>query len=385
VFFKLRLRARFFLKREKGERLKEVVLEGPVGPEITVWGKRYLFFGGTDYLGMAGRPEVLEGARRAIDRFGISSSGSRISSGTNPLHLELEAAISRFTLCEDAVLLSSGYLGMTALLAAVGEREDRVFLQREAHSSIKEAAAMSGMEIFEFSLEDLGSLEKLLSRPDPSGGKIILAAEGVSPLYGTIFPLKEVLRLLQDRDFLILLDDAHAFGVLGEQGRGTAEYHAEERPEVLSCATLSKAFGSFGGCVAGSRTLTEAIRKRALAYSCSTPAPAPVVGAALAAFEYLARNPGLIGRLHKNARLLKDGLAGIGLPVDNRTVPIAPVCLDKPERLEALAQKLLEAGILTPLTDYPGSPAGGLIRLAVSAAHSEDQISYLLSCLKRFI
>jgi len=365
--------------------MRKIILESPVGPEITVWGKRYLFFGGTDYLGMAGRPEVLEGARKALDWFGISSSGSRTSTGTNELHLKLEAAISRFAGSEDTVLVSSGYLSMAALIAAVCEQGDLILIQDDAHSSIRDAVAVSGLKNLDFSLRKLETLDKCLDRANQAGSRIVITVEGVSPLFGTVFPLPEVLALLDRKDFLVLIDDAHAFGVLGEKGRGTAEFHGYTGPRVLSCSTLSKAFGSFGGCVPGTRALTSSLRKRSLAYNCSTPPPAPVIGAALAAFEYVNKNTGLIARLRENACFLKEGLAVIGLPSDNPTVPIAPLYFNEPEKLEKLSQKLLEEGILAPLVNYPGSPDGGLIRLAVSAAHSQDQISRLLECLKKNI
>jgi 7-keto-8-aminopelargonate synthetase-like enzyme len=361
------------------------VLQGPVGAEISVEGKRYLFFGGTDYLGMAGRPELARGAEKAVARYGISSSSSRISIGTTELHLELEKAISRFAGTEDAVAMATGYMGMEALLAAVFEKDDTILIQHNAHSSIREAVAVRTPSCLEFKIEDLGTLESALKNASGAVDRIIVVAEGVSPLFGTVFPLPEVLKILGDRDSLVLLDDAHAFGVLGQQGRGTAEFHGCTESNVHSCATMSKAFGAFGGCVPGTLRLTETLRERSLAYQGATPPPAPVVGAALASFEYLEQHPELLKKLKENAGLLKQGLAGLGLPAENPEVPIAPLCLASTERMQSLCKRLLEQGILAPFSTYPGSPEGGMIRLAVSAGHTPEQIGFLLECLGKFI
>ena len=365
--------------------MDRIVLQGRVGPEVTVDGKRYLFFGGTDYLGMAGRPELARGAEKAAALFGISSSSSRISVGTTELHLELERQISRFAGTEDTVVMATGYMGMSALLTAVLEKNDKIAIQRNAHPSIREAVTVRTTGCHEFKIEELGTLEQVLKKSERSAGRIIVVAEGVSPLFGTVFPLPEVLKILGDRDSLVLLDDAHAFGVLGEHGRGTAEFHGCSENRVRSCATLSKAFGAFGGCVPGSLRLTENLRKRSLAYQGSTPPPAPVVGAALASFQYLAEHPELLQKLRKNTGLLKRGLARLGLPAENPQVPIAPICLAGTGKIQNLSERLLDHGILAPFSTYPGSPEGGMIRLAVSAEHTPEQIDFLLDCLKKYL
>ena len=365
--------------------MDNLVLQGPVGPEISVGGKRYLFFGGTDYLGMAGRPELARGAEQAAARFGISSSSSRISTGTTELHLELEKAISRFAGTEDAVVMATGYMAMDALLSAVLEKDDVIAIQHNAHPSIRQAVKVRSPGCIEFKIGELGTLEDALKEVPAAASRIIVVAEGVSPLFGTVFPLPGVLNVLKDRDSLVLLDDAHAFGVLGGRGRGTAEFHGCSENHVHYCATLSKAFGSFGGCVPGTVRLTENLKKRSLAYQGATPPPAPVVGAALASFQYLAAHPELLQKLSDNTGLLKQGLAGLGLPAENPQVPIAPICLASREKMKNLSERLIENGILAPLSDYPGSPGGGMIRLAVSAGHTPEQIGFLLECIKKYI
>lgn len=365
--------------------LEKIVLQGPVGPEVLVNGKRYLYFGGSDYLGMSARKQVLAGARAAIKSFGVSSAASRVSSGTNTLHLELESAIASFAGMQEAVIFSSGYLGMRVLVEGAALPGDRVLLQENAHSSIKEAIVLSGLETRTFRLDDLDGLRGMLKSQVKGSGRLLVVGEGVSPLMGTIFPLPEVLEILDGYDALVLLDDAHAFGALGATGRGTAEYYglSQDDRRFHCCATLSKAFGAFGGCVAGSSGLIDAIRERSMVYVCGTPPPAPVLGAALAAVNLAAGKPRILEKLRGNVARLKKGLLALGLDADSTPAPIIPVCLNDPARLRKISAGLESDGILAPFMTYPGSPAEGMIRVAVSALHTREQIQRLLDSLAR--
>ncbi|MEA2062525.1 MAG: aminotransferase class I/II-fold pyridoxal phosphate-dependent enzyme [Gemmatimonadota bacterium] len=365
--------------------MREIILDSPVGPEITMEGKRYLYFGGTNYLGMAGRPEVIEAARAALDGYGLSSSASRSTSGTSRLHLELETAISAFAGCEATALLCSGYMSMLALLEAVAGENDQVLLQQDAHPSIRMAVRASGLPCLEADPFDPDRFAQALGNAGAKHTRLLVVGEGVSPLTGRLYPLPRVLEQLGGRQSLVLLDEAHAFGVIGETGAGTAEYYKIADERVLCCATLSKAFGASGGIVPGKRELVEALRARSNAYLAASPPPGPVLGAARAAVELVAGNPGLIEVLHSNTTRLKDGIRSLGLDVDRTPVPIVPVWFDKPERMQAIYDRLLELGVLAPYTSYPGCPPGGMIRLAVSAAHTGEQIEFFLDCLKKAV
>jgi 7-keto-8-aminopelargonate synthetase-like enzyme len=210
-------------------------------------------------------------------------------------------------------------------------------------------------------------------------------AEGIASLTGAIFPLPEMLELLDEGNFKILIDDAHGLGVAGMHGRGTAEYHGCESPEVLTCATLSKDFGAFGGCVLSSKEFSEKIRTRSFAYICASPPSAPDLGAALSSIRLVTEEPEIIRRLHSNVTLLKDGLDRIGFQVDGTHIPIIPIILDSSQRMMQLSDRLFDLGILAPYINYPGSPEGGLIRLAVTASHTTAQIDRLLDSMKRLL
>ncbi len=355
---------------------REIILEGPVGPEVSVGGKRFLYFGGTDYLSMAGREELRRGAIRALERFGVSSSAARSSSGTLSIHLELESKVAAFAGTGAAVNYSSGYLGMAVLLSGMLEPGDTVAVHRDAHASIKDAVRAWAADYFEFELDDLESLARKLEKGG-GDGRVVVAGEGVSPLSGRVFPLPEVLSLLNGREHLVLIDDAHGFGVLGQNGLGTASHYGVESKSVISCATLSKAFGSFSGVVPATAALARKIRKKSVVYQCSSPPPAPICGAAIAAFDYVEAHPELFVRLAENSRMLRRTISALGLDVPDSPAPIVPLFDCGSLAPSLLSDRLFDRGILAPFTQYPGSPRGGMIRLAVTAGHTTGQIERL--------
>jgi 7-keto-8-aminopelargonate synthetase-like enzyme len=353
-----------------------IVLEGSVGPEVSIDGKRFLYFGGTNYLSMAGREELRQGAIRALEQFGVSSSAARSSSGTLSIHLELENKVAEFAGTGAAVNYSSGYLGMAILLSGLLEPGDTVAVHRDAHSSIRDAVRAWAPGYVEFELDDLESLAVELKKIS-GDSRVVVACEGVSPLFGRVLPLPELLAMLAGREHLVLIDDAHGFGVLGDRGRGTASHFAVESERVISCATLSKAFGSFSGVVPVTAGLAERIRERSVVYQCSSPPPAPICGAAISAFDYLGAHPELFEVLRANNRLLRTTLSALGLDVPDLPTPIVPLTDCGGPSPEQLNRHLLNNGILAPFTHYPGSPQGGMVRLAVTAGHTAAQIERL--------
>jgi len=359
--------------------MKKIVLEGPTAEEVTIQGRVYLYFGGTNYLGMSARAEVAEGAKQAISSFGLSSSASRTSTGTNRLHLQVESALSKFCGTDDAIVLSSGYLAMQSLLEGVMEEDDFLLLQSSAHPSIQQAAKLTGLPCREFDVSNLAEIQ----RGFDSRRRVLVIAEGVSSLTGAVFPLPETMELLEKVHFKILIDDAHSLGVAGEHGKGTANFHRCESADIVACATLSKAFGAFGGCVLSDGEIGERIRSRSFAYICASPPSAGDLGAALASIQLVTEQPGIIWKLHQNVHRLKDGLSQLGFQVEKNHIPIIPIILDSPEQMMALSERLFASGILAPYLNYPGSPEGGLIRLAVTASHTTGQIDRLLNAMKR--
>jgi 7-keto-8-aminopelargonate synthetase-like enzyme len=359
--------------------MRKLVLDSPAAAEITIGGQRFLYFGGTNYLGMSSRPEVAAAAKQAIDFYGLSSAASRTSTGTNALHLEVESALSNFAGTEDAVVLSSGYLSMQSLLEGVIDENDLILLQSSAHPSIRQAVRVTGMPFEEFDPFQLDEIHPKLQ----TDRRILLVTEGITSLTGEVIPLPNLLEVLRDSEFSILVDDAHGLGVVGSTGRGTAEFYNCSSANIVSCATLSKAFGAFGGCVLPNKEIGTSIRSRSLAYICASPPSAADLGAALGAIQLIAKNPKIIQELHENVALLKRGLSELGLPIEKNHIPIIPIRLGSSDEMIRLSDRLFERGILAPYLTYPGSPEGGLIRLAITATHQAEQIERLLDSLRR--
>ena len=360
---------------------ERVVLQSASGAEIKINGRSYLYFGGTNYLAMSGRKEVAEGACQAIAKYGMSSSASRTTTGTNELHLRLESAIARFTGTEAAAVLSSGYQSMRALLEAISETDDLILFQKGAHQSIADAAKLSGLKVIVFSVDDPNQWDRAVEKAGRTGRRVLVVGEGVGPLTGRIFPLPEMLGKMAGIEYKILLDDAHGFGVLGEHARGVAEHYGIESAEVLTCGTLSKALGSFGGCVFGSEKLIGNLRARGKSFICASQPSAADMGAALAALDFLEKNPQLISNLRENTSRVREGLRKLGIEAEDTPVPVIPILKVEGMELTDISDRLFERGFLAPYLNYPGSPAGGMIRLAVCADHSREQVDGFLDNL----
>ena len=359
----------------------KVVLQSASGAEITINGKKYIYLGGTNYLAMSGRKEVAEGAREAIAKYGMSSSASRTTTGTNELHLRLESEIARFMGTEAASILSSGYQSMRALLEAISEQDDLILFQKGAHQSIADAVTLSGLDKIVFDIANPEEWDQVIDKARKTGKRILVVGEGVGPLNGRIFPVPGMLEKLSGTAHKILLDDAHGFAVLGKRARGVVDYYEIESEDVLTCGTLSKALGAFGGCMFGSRELIDRLRVRGKAFICGSQPSAADMGAALAAISYLESNRQLTTNLRENAIRVRQGLRKLGIAVEDTPVPVVPIIDVEGMALTDISDQLFDRGFLAPYLNYPGSPAGGMIRLAVCADHSTEQIDNFLDCI----
>jgi 7-keto-8-aminopelargonate synthetase-like enzyme len=266
-------------------------------------------------------------------------------------------------------------MGMAILLSSLLQSDDTVLIQRDSHASIMDAARAWAPRFREYDLDTLSTLQRHLEKV--SKGRVIVAGEGVSLLFGKVFPLPEVIRILDGREYLVLLDDAHGFGVLGGNGQGTAEHFNLKSENILSCATLSKAFGSYGGTVPVNARQARTIRENSPVYQCSTPIPAPICGAAIAALRYVRKNPAIIIKLAENNRELRKVIASLGFEVDDSPAPIVPLIQCGGLKPRQLSERLFDAGILAPFSTYPGTPRDGMVRLAVTAGHNKEQIARL--------
>ncbi len=360
------------------ESKERLVLTGPVGAKAAFNGKETLYFGGTNYLGYASRPELQQGAIEALKQYGTCYSASRETTGTGVLHLELERALAGFKETEDACIYASGYIGNQIVLSAIAGVDDVVVCDEWAHPSVIEAIPRAVREVKFFRHHDAGHLAETLK----SVKRAIVALDGIDSGTGDIAPLPEILEVLPAGAFRVLVDDCHATAVLGPNGHGTPEHFGIQAPNVHQTETMSKALGSFGGFVAGSKTFCDRIRKVSTTYIGSTPSPPAVLGACLAAVELAAREPHLRERLRENARYAASRLTDLGLETVYNGAPILSVKGLEEADAERVHRLLWQRNILVPFVHYPKPDAPGRLRLVVTATHTREDIDRLCDTLQ---
>ena len=375
---------------DRGTRLPGApsVMEAPPGPKTVIDGRPCLYFGGTGYFGLHGRPELRQAGVRAWERFGLSSATSRLAT---PLQVEIERTAARFFAAEDAAYLASGYLTNTAGVQALSEDGafDAVFIDQHAHYCVRDAAATAGVPVHTFNHLDPGDLSRRLARELRPGETPLVMTDGLFPLFGRLAPVPDYLEALAPYGGLLWLDDAHPMGILGDHGRGTCEHFnvavgATGGVRVFAGGTLSKAFGGFGGILPGPAELIARVRQGEVRIAASPP-PTPVAAASLEGLRLVMENPQWRVRLHENARRLKAGLRGLGLEVEPTEVPVAAFVLDPPARMREVHRRLLDRGIAIQYTRYPGVGEAGALRTVVFSTHTAEQIERLIAELARLL
>jgi len=365
-------------------RLRE--FESSAGVEMTWEGKRLTSFASNDYLGLANDPVLREAAKAAIDRYGVGAGASRLICGTLPPHAALEAKLAEFKRTEAALTFSSGYAASVGALGALCGREDVIILDKLSHASLIDGAKLSGAVVRVFPHNHLGKLESHLrwAREHYPQARIVVVTESVFSMDGDWCPLPEIVALKERFDALLLLDEAHAVGVIGDHGRGLADHLGLAGRVDVQMGTLSKALGCSGGYLCGSRALIELLINRSRSFIYST-APSPAIAAtAQAALEFLLSTAGELRRQRLRANLIRFSDALPQLFADGRKVQsaIVPVVVGAAEAALAAAQALLDRGLFVPAIRYPTVPRDAArLRVTLSARHTPEQIAALCAAL----
>jgi 8-amino-7-oxononanoate synthase len=356
------------------------------GTEIEIAGRRLLNFSSNDYLGLAASPLLREAAKAAVDQYGAGSGSSRLICGTLAPHAQLEEALARFKGTEAALAFSSGYATAVGTLSALARDGDVLILDKLCHASLIDGAKLSGATIRVFPHNHLGKLESHLewARQNHPDGRHIVVTEGIFSMDGDRAPLAEIAAVKKRFNALLLVDEAHAVGVLGRNGRGLADALRLEGEVDIQMGTLSKALGGAGGYIAGSRKLIEVLINRARSFIYSTAPPPSLAAAATAAIEWLLTAEG-----ERRREALWQNLAHFGemLPAlfaDGRKIqsPILPIVLGETARALEVAEELYERGIFVPAIRYPTVPKDAArLRVTITAAHTPEQITTLASAL----
>lgn len=368
-----------------GSTYKFVMQSGP-GPETVINGKRYLYFGGTGYFGLQTHPELIKAAQEALAAYGMGSATSRNVFGTTPLYLDVEKTASRFFGSEDSIYLPSGYLINIAGLQALAElkRFDVIFMDEGAHWSISDFVHAVQKPVHAFAHGDLEDLRRKLKANLKAGQRPLLMSDGIFPTFGKIAPVPEYLKMIEPYDGSIWLDDCHAVGVLGANGRGTYEYYGLKSDRLYFGGTTSKAIGAHGGIIPGKTEFIQPIRTGHIVNGANSSASA-AAAAARKGMEMLMSHPEMRETLWRNARRLKAGLKAMGFEQDDSPVPVAAWALKTAEDMDRVHAELMKRGISIQRTHYVGAGPNGALRAVVFANHTPGQIDRMLAELKRLV
>jgi 7-keto-8-aminopelargonate synthetase-like enzyme len=357
-----------------------IVSNSAVSNYICLHDKVYSFFGGNNYLGLADNPLLKRAAINSIEKYGLNFAAARQTTGTSEIHTELEKLLATFKNKEDAVVFGSGYMGNRILLTALGGNYSSVFMDEFSHSSIKEGIPSDISEILVYNHCDPDHLEGLLKANNK--GKPLIITDGVFSLTGEIAPLDKIHALSEKYGAIIVVDDAHSTGVLGKNGRGTPEhFNLESATNIYQTETMSKAGGVYGGFIAGDRELTGKIREKSSTYLASTSLPPPLVSASAASVTIIMQHTELRTSLHRNLKMIIDGVRKLGYLTFSRETPIIPLCFKLKETAEELSEFLKEHGIIVPFIIYPVNTGMYILRITVSSVHTLEQIGELLAVL----
>lgn len=358
-------------------------LETGQSPEITIDGKSYILLGSNGYLGLSVDPAVKKAAREALEKYGTGSGGSRLVSGSTDLHRELEDSVARFKKTEAAILFSSGYLANVGTISSLVGEGDVVYSDELNHASIIDGCRLSKAEIKVYPHLDTGRLESLLREDDRRKRRKLVVTDTVFSMDGDVAPLKDITELSGKYGAALMVDEAHAAGVLGKRGSGATEHFGVEDRVPVVMGTLSKAVGSLGGYVAGSQKLVDFIRNRVRSYIFDTSLPAPSLAASLAAIRIIENEPERRERLWSLIRRFKNGIEGMGLKVMRSDSAIVPVLVGEAAPALRFAAVLRERGVYTPAVRPPSVPPGMCrIRVTLMATHTEAQIDAALDAFQ---
>ena len=360
-----------------------IILNSGAGNFIRCNGREYSYFGGNNYLGLAGHPLVKEAAARAIEKYGVNFSASRHTTGTADIHLELERELSRFKGKDDSVVFASGYLGNSILIEVLRGSYSSVFIDESAHASIISAIRGEHASVYSYRHCDPGHLGELL---DKHGGPVpLIITDGIFALTGEVAPLDRIFPLMKKHNGIMVVDDAHATGILGDTGKGTPEHFSLQAEEkICQTETMSKALGGYGGFISGDKELTDLIRRKSSTYQASTALPPPVVAAGIASLKILNENPELRTDVLSKAAWLRKQVISLGFRTTSDSTPIIPLMFNAPGNAKSLSLYLEDKGIIAPFVNYPVMQELHLIRITVSAAHTAEQSEVLVKMLNNW-
>jgi len=369
--------------REKGLYQRLRVLEGEQRPLATFDGTQVINLSSNNYLGLTTHPRLRRAALEATRRYGVGSGAVRTIAGTMSIHMQLEEKIARFKNTEACVVFQSGFAANAGTVSAILSKDDLIISDELNHASIIDGCRLSRAGIRVFPHKDVAAAEKLLQEAQGHPGRKLLITDGVFSMDGDIAPLPELCALAERYGAIMMVDDAHASGVLGSHGRGSVDHFGMHGQVHIQVGTLSKAIGVLGGYVCGSRDLIDFLYHRARPFLFSTSHPPAVAASCLAAFEVLEEEPERVARLWKNTTFLKKGLNKLGFNTGMSETPITPVIVGEAELAHRFSRRLFESGVFAQSIGYPTVAQGkARLRIMVSATHRKKDLERAMSIME---
>src|SRR5271157_140777 len=375
--------------KQKGTYFKLRVLEDEQAPVCTFDGKKVINIASNNYLGLTTHPKLREAALEATRKYGVGSGAVRTIAGTMKIHMELEEKIARFKNVEACVVFQSGFAANAGTVSAVLGKDDFIISDALNHASIIDGARLSKAKILVFRHKDITHAEEQLASVKAEPGKKLLITDGVFSMDGDIAPLPALCDLAEKYGAIMMVDDAHASGVLGRNGRGTVDHFNVHGRVDIQVGTLSKAIGALGGYVCGTRDLIDFLYHRARPFLFSTSHPPSVAATCIAAFEVLEEEPERILRLWENTRFWKKELGGLGFNIGGvntpaSETPITPIIIGDGALTMNFSRELFKEGVMGTGIAFPTVPEGkARIRTIVTATHTKEELDQALETLKR--
>ena len=360
------------------------ILETEQLPVSCFDGREVINLSSNNYLGLTTHPKLKRRAIEAIEKYGVGSGAVRTIAGTMSLHMDLEEKIARFKQVEASVVFQSGFTANAGTVAAILTRDDVIISDELNHASIIDGCRLSRAEIKVFPHKDVAACEEVLQGLSSHKGRKLLITDGVFSMDGDIAPLPQLVELAEKYGCIMMIDDAHASGVLGRNGRGTVDHFKLHGRVDIQVGTLSKAIGSLGGYVCSTRDTIEYLYHRARPFLFSTSHPPSVAASCIAAFEVLDEEPQLVERLWANTRFFKAGLQKLGFNTGHSETPITPVIVGDAALAHQFSRELFEGGVFAQGIGYPTVAQGkARIRTIVTATHTEDELKRALEIMAR--
>ncbi len=359
-------------------------LGSPQGAWLQVDGKKVLNFSSNNYLGLANHPRIKVAAQKAIDIYGVGPAAVRTIAGTMDLHVELDRRLAKFKGVESAITFQSGFTANLAVVPALVGKEDVIFSDELNHASIIDGCRLSRAKVIRYKHLSAEHLKEMLETHRKDYRRAMVITDGVFSMDGDVAPLDEIYEVSKEYDTILMVDDAHGEGVLGNGGRGIVDHFGLHGKIDVEVGTLSKAFGVVGGFVAGNPKIVEWLHQRGRPFLFSSAMTVPDVAACIEAVNILEESTELVDKLWANSDLFKKELKKMGFDTGKSMTPITPVILGEAELAQKFSKELYEAGVFGMAIGFPTVPRGtARIRVMISASHAADDLEFGLDAFEK--